>query len=71
MTPGQICPHEHGALLPGELSGVGPGTVVSAENVTPKMTVIFHYSHRSISACGANDTVLTERNVTKEKAIYT
>lgn len=27
MTPGQICPREHSALLPSELSGVSRSTV--------------------------------------------
>ena len=29
MTPGQMCPREHAALLPSELSGVSRSTVAA------------------------------------------
>lgn len=54
ITPGQICPPDHGALLPGALSGIGRSTVAVQKNVTPEMALIFHYSYRSISSRRAN-----------------
>lgn len=57
ITPGQIRPPDHVALLPGALSGVGRSTVAVQKNVSPEMTLIFHYSYRSISSRRANYSI--------------
>lgn len=54
ITSGPTYPPDHGALLPGALSGIGRSTVAVQKNITPEMTLIFHYSYCSIFSRRAN-----------------